>query len=381
MISGGRASLIRMGLLALLWGSSFVWIELALTGLSPFQIAALRAGLGAALVVVLCLAGRETLPRRGRVWAHLVVAAVFGNVIPFILFAVGQQTVDSSVAGVLNATTPLWALLIGILIGTERRLTAVRLGGLLLGFAGTLLIFAPWQGAGLASWGALIILGAAASYAVCYAYIGRFLSGRGGTPMALSAAQLLAASGMLVALVPAGGLQPVHLDPVPLIAVTILGVFGTGLAYVLNYRLIADEGATNASTVGYLLPVVSVLLGAIVLGEELSLRVIAGMLVVLLGVAMTRRRRPLDQAPVGSPAGQLVPVGQLGLAQDAGDMRLDGLDRDEQLRGDLLVGVPAGQQPQHVALAGGEQVELGVADRGGARPVGERVEDEARQSR
>ena len=304
-----------MGLLALLWGSSFLWIKLALHGFSPVQMAAIRVTLGAGLLVVLCLAGRQRLPS-GWAWGHLVFAAIFGSVIPLILFPLGEQTVDSGVAGVLNATTPLWALLIGITIGSERSLTVVRLGGLLLGFAGTLLIFAPWQAAGLASWGTLALLGAAVSYAICYTYVGRYLSGRGATPMALSAAQLLTATGLSALVLPLGGLRTMHLQPLALVAMAILGIFGTGLAYVLNYRLIADEGATNASTVGYLLPVVSVVLGAIFLSEALTLRVLAGMVIVLVGVAMTRWKR-LDKAAVGGPPGELVPVGELGLAKNA----------------------------------------------------------------
>jgi drug/metabolite transporter (DMT)-like permease len=290
-----------MGVLALLWGSSFLWIKLALRGFSPVQIALIRTVLGAGLLVVLCLATAQRLPRERWVWGHMIVAATFGNVIPFTLFAVGEQTVDTGVAGVLNATTPLWALLIGIGIGTERSASVVRLGGLLLGFAGVLLIFAPWQSAGLASWGALALLAAAASYAICYTYVGRYVSGRAATPTALSATQLITAVGLTALVVPVGGTQSMHLDPVAVTAVIILGIFGTGLAFVLNYRLIADEGATNATTVGYLLPVVSVLLGAAALGEELNLRVIAGMAVVLVGVAMTRMR-PRVRAALPEPA-------------------------------------------------------------------------------
>jgi drug/metabolite transporter (DMT)-like permease len=195
------------------------------------------------------------------------------------------------VAGVLNATTPLWSLLIGIAIGTERGLRPIRLSGLLLGFAGTLLIFAPWHHTGLASWGSLAILAAAVSYAVAFAYMGRNLVGKGTAPIALSAAQLITATGLSALALPAGGLVPVHINPAGVIAVVILGIFGTGFTFALNYRLIADEGATNAATVGYLLPVVSVVLGAIVLNEELNVRVIAGMVVVLVGVGMTRWRK------------------------------------------------------------------------------------------
>jgi drug/metabolite transporter (DMT)-like permease len=193
------------------------------------------------------------------------------------------------VAGVLNATPPLWSLLIGIAIGTERTLSPIRLAGLLLGFAGTLLIFAPWHRT--FGWGSLTILGAAASYAVAYAYMARNLTGRGNAPLALAAAQLVAATGLSALVLPFGGVGFAHIRPEAVVAVVILGVFGTGFTFALNYRLIADEGATNAAIVGYLLPVVSVALGAIVLGERLNARVIAGLVVVLVGVGMTRRIR------------------------------------------------------------------------------------------
>ncbi|WP_211268999.1 DMT family transporter [Saccharothrix syringae] len=287
-----------MGVLALLWGSSFLWIKIALTGLSPVQIAFTRSLLGALVLVVFLRVTRQRLPRDRRSWAHLLVASLFGTTLPFVLFALGEQTVDSGVAGVLNATTPLWALVIGLALGTERQRNPARVAGLALGFAGVLVIFAPWEHAGLASWGALACLAAAASYAVCYAYIGRTVSGRGLTPVQITATQLIGASGLGALAVPVGGLQPVHPSWPPLVAVAILGVLGTGVALVLNYRIVEDEGPTNATTVGYLLPVVSVLLGALFLGEELGVRVVIGMVVVLVGVALTRRQPAAVVAPV-----------------------------------------------------------------------------------
>jgi drug/metabolite transporter (DMT)-like permease len=299
---GSRATLVRMGLLALLWGSSFLWIKFALQAFSPGQIAIGRILLGTAVLVVLCYSGRQRLPREPKVWAHLVFAAFFGNALPFFLFGFGEQTVDSGVAGVLNATTPLWALLIGVLMRQERKLFSIRMLGLVLGFAGTLLIFAPWQAHGLASWGALAILAAAASYAVSYTYIGLKLSGKGTGPLPLSAAQLVTAAGLSTLMLPIDGFEPIGWTPVSVIAVVILGVFGTGFAFALNYRLIADEGAVAATSVGYLLPVVSVMLGAAVLGEPVTVRVVIGMVVVLLGVGMTRWQPKARETPLVVPA-------------------------------------------------------------------------------
>ncbi len=298
----GRAQAsVRIGVLALLWGSTFLWIKLALEGLSPAQVTLARCALGALVLLVACAWARRHLPRDRRTWGHIVVAAFFCNALPFALFSIGEQTVDSGVAGVLNATTPLWSLLIGVLIGTERTLRALRLCGLLLGFAGTLLIFAPWQRNGLMSWGALAVIAAAASYAVAFAYMGRKLVGKGHATLPLAAAQLLAATGLSMPALTAGGLEPVRPGAEVLVAVVALGVLSTGVTFYLTYRVIADEGATDAATVGYLLPVVSVALGAIVLGEEVGPRVVAGMVVVLAGVGMTRRHKGAPTAPDAPP--------------------------------------------------------------------------------
>ncbi|MEU9169222.1 DMT family transporter [Streptomyces sp. NPDC048420] len=280
------ASTLRMAVLALLWGSGFLWIKLALDhGLSPAQITIARCALGTAVLLLLARAAGQRLPRSRATWGHLIVAALFCNAVPFALFAVGEQTVDSGVAGVLNATTPLWSLLIGVLLGTDRGLRPVRLAGLLLGFAGTVLIFAPWHRSGLLTWGALSLLAAAASYAVAFAYMARKLTS-GQAPLAYSAAQLLMATAWTTLSVPVAG--PVDADLTALGAVTALGILGTGVTFYLNYRLIADEGPTTAATVGYLLPVVSVTLGAVLLDERVGLRVLMGMGIVLAGVALTQ---------------------------------------------------------------------------------------------
>ncbi|MFD6336838.1 DMT family transporter [Streptomyces sp. NPDC060131] len=280
-----------MAVLALLWGSGFLWIKVALTGgLSPLHIAVIRCALGTAVLLALAFSARQRLPRDRGTWGHLIVAAFFCNALPFFLFGVGEQTVDSSVAGVLNATTPLWSLLIGLALGTERGLRPLRLAGLLLGFAGTLLIFAPWQRSGLTSWGALVLLGAAAGYAVAFAYMAHHLTGRDTAPLALSGAQLLAATGLTTLALPMAPAASGAPTLTAVIAVVVLGVLGTGVTFHLNYRLLETEGPTTTATVGYLLPVVSVTLGAIFLGEELSARVLTGMVIVLAGVGMTRGR-------------------------------------------------------------------------------------------
>ncbi|MGK5671883.1 DMT family transporter [Micromonospora sp. URMC 106] len=295
----------RVGLLALLWGSTFLWIELALDALTPVQVTLSRCVLGAVTLLVACLASGRRLPENRRTWGHVLVAAFFCNALPFAMFSLGQQTIDSGIAGVLNATTPLWSLLIGLVVGTERGLRPARLGGLLLGFAGVVLIFAPWQATAAGGWGVLALLVATASYAAGFAYMGRFLVGRGIPTISLSAAQLIAASALTALTLPAGGLEPIEIGPKTLLAVVVLGVVATGATFHLTYRNIAAEGATNTATVSYLLPVVSVALGVVVLDEQFTLRTAVGMLIVLVGVALARRHHPASStpAPAAAPAG------------------------------------------------------------------------------
>ncbi|MEU9556498.1 DMT family transporter [Streptomyces fumanus] len=279
----------RIGVLSLLWGSTFLWIELALDALSPVQVAFVRCLLGSVTLLAICFGTGHRLPGDGALWARVAVAALFCNALPFILFSVGQQRIDSGLAGVLNATTPLWSLLIGVVVGSERRVHPSRLGGLLLGFAGVVVLFAPWRATAAGGWGALAIVAAALSYAVGFAFMSRFLTGRGTPTISLSAAQLLTATVLIAPCLPMGGLTPVEADPAALTAVVVLGVVATGITFHLTYQNIAAEGATNTAAVGYLLPVVSVALGVILLHEDLGLRTVLGTAVVLAGVGLIRR--------------------------------------------------------------------------------------------
>jgi drug/metabolite transporter (DMT)-like permease len=137
------ASLARLTALALLWGSGFFWIVIALRGFSPVQIVLIRLALGAAVLVLIARARHIPLPTGRRTWLHLTIAALFANAIPYTLFAVAEQHVTSSAAGVLNATTPLWTLAIAFATGHERRISRAKTAGFVIGMAGTLLIFSP----------------------------------------------------------------------------------------------------------------------------------------------------------------------------------------------------------------------------------------------
>ncbi|AVT36245.1 DMT family transporter [Plantactinospora sp. BB1] len=288
-----RGSLVRLLMLALLWGSGFLWIKLALRGFSPVQIVLVRLALGSLVLVPIALHRGLRFPADRKTWAHLFVAALVANAIPYTLFGVGERTVDSGVAGVINATTPLWTALFAFVAGTDRVATWSRGMGLALGFVGTVLIFTPWESASeIASWGGVAILAASASYGISYVYMSRFLTNRGIPPIMLSASQLAAGTMLMVLALPLGGLTAPHWRLDAVVSLLILGTLGTGVAYVLNYRLISDEGPTLASTTTYLLPVVAVVLGALVVAEPVTVSMVLGMLLVLGGVALTQRHVP-----------------------------------------------------------------------------------------
>lgn len=279
-----------LGLLALVWGSNFFWIKLALRGLAPDQVAFVRLTLGALVLVFVVVLRGDRLPTAPSLWWHLSVAAVLGNVAPYLLFALAEQRVDSSIAGIINATTPLWTVVVVVAVRHGGRLGAWRLTGTAIGFLGALLIFAPWTySSQIMSRSGLECLLAAACYAVAFVYMARFVAPSGLPPLTLAAGQL-AASAVLVSLtLPFLGRHALHLTAQSVGAALILGAIGTGLAYVLNYTLVAESGAAATSLVTYLIPIVAVILGVAVLGESLPWRVVAGAVIVLGGVAVTRR--------------------------------------------------------------------------------------------
>lgn len=306
------ASVLRLAMLALLWGSSFLFIKVAVEGVSPAQLVLARLALGALVLLAFVAARREPLPRDGRLWGHLVFAALVANIVPYFLFGWAEQRgVASAVAGSLNATTPLFTLAIAWTTGTERSMGRARATGLLVGFLGAVVALAPWRTGAftVAGVGQLACLLAAASYGVGYVYQRRFIAGRGFSPLALAASQLTMATLLLALTAPFTARDPITLTPGVVASILALGVLGTGIAYILNYRLIVDEGATSASTVTYLLPVVALALGIIVLGEPIAWTLFAGTLLILLGIAVSEGR-------LRSMLGTRQPAGSAGHSEE-----------------------------------------------------------------
>jgi drug/metabolite transporter (DMT)-like permease len=287
-------------LLALIWGSGFLWIGLADRGFSPVEVTLYRLAMGATVLLAVMLARREKVPRSLRLWASIATAALFANAVPYLLFAVAEQAVASSTAGIINATTPLWTVILALAVRHQKSVTRWQAAGLIVGIAGAVLIFSPWRTAsGLISAGGLECLAGAASYAVSYVYMDRYLVRRGVSAIVLSACQLAAAAVMLAVAMGISGARAPQVTAESVAALAVLGIAGTGFAYVLNYQIITSDGATAASTVTYLLPVVAIVLGVLVLDESITANALAGIALVLAGVALARR--PVRQRPPEQP--------------------------------------------------------------------------------
>lgn len=298
--------------LAAIWGSSFLFIKVGIAELHPLHLTLYRVATGAATLLVVLLLLRDRLPREPRIWAHLVVVAAFGVAIPFTLFGYGEQRVESMLAGIWNATTPLFVLPLAVLVFRTERLTVRAAVGLGLGFLGVLVVLGVWEGVGGAHFtGQLMCFGAAACYGVAIPYQKRFIAGSAHSGLSLSAAQLLVATAQLAVaglLVAGSPPAPTGLSLPVVGSVLALGALGTGLAFVINLRNIRLAGASTAATVTYLVPIFAVLIGALVLGERLNWHQPVGALVVLLGVAVAqgllgpRRPRRTSVAADGSVA-------------------------------------------------------------------------------
>ncbi|MGH3938201.1 MAG: DMT family transporter [Pseudonocardiaceae bacterium] len=285
-----RSSLVIVAL-ALFWGANFLWIALALRGFTPVQLTFGRMILGAAVLLPIVVLRRDHLPRDVGTWAHLAVAGLVASSAPYLLFALAETRISSGAAGTLNVTTPLWTLALAVALRQELRPTPAQTAGFLLGFFGCLVMFSPWQGGGLDVLGGAYCLAAALSYAISYVYMRRYLTPRNLSPLTLSASQLLTATAWIAPALPFAP-APDTTAPglLPWTALLILGLLGTGIAYVINYALIRSEGASGASVVTYLVPIVALTLGTAVAAEPLSASLVAGAALVLIGVVLSRSR-------------------------------------------------------------------------------------------
>ncbi|GAA4061751.1 DMT family transporter [Microbacterium laevaniformans] len=292
---------VQFVLMGIIWGSSFLFMKVALGGISPAQVAWGRLVLGAATLGVFVLIRRDRLPGLGRenarVWGHMTVLAVSFCVVPFLLFSWAEQHVSSGLGSIYNATTPIMTAIMAALVFRVERLKPVQIAGIALGIGGVVVIIAPWTGLDLTQslLAQLALLGATACYGFSLAYMRRFLANSGMSPLAFSFVNIGIAAVIMTIVAPAVALTPVRLDPWIVVSMVLLGCLGTGVAYIWNQNTLRAWGPTAASTVTYITPVVGVALGFLVLGERIGWHEPVGAGIVFLGILLAQNRLRMPQ--------------------------------------------------------------------------------------
>lgn len=277
--------------LGLVWGLSFLFVELALISFSPIGIAFLRGLLGAVSLLVLVAVTRQKLPRVWRHWLHISIVAVLLNAAPGFLFALGQETVSSSIAGVINATTPLMTVLIIISFFRDQTPTFDQFLGIVVGFFGILLVMEIFSSSNQASVaGVITLLMATLCYGLAMPYAKRFVSPLPYSPYVLAASQVSASAALTALPAILWGITHDAITGTSLAGIALLGVLGTGVAYVWNYRNIELAGSVVASSVTYITPVVAVIAGVLVLGDQLSPSQVAGGILIVLSALLVQGR-------------------------------------------------------------------------------------------
>jgi len=284
MPMGARAWLLIVAL-SIVWGGSFFFVEVALRDLPPLTVVLGRVGLAAAVLLIVIRATGQHLPRDPGLWLAFLVMGALNNAIPFSLIVWGQVHMDSGLASILNATTPLFTVLLAHAVTADEKMNAGRMAGVLLGLAGVAVLIGPeaLSGLGTAGLAQIAVLGAAASYACASLYGRRF---RDLSP-AIPAAGMLCGSTLLVLPMALVVDRPWTLSPsVDTIAsLAGLAVLSTALAYFLYFRILTLAGSTNLMLVTFLIPVSAILLGTVFLGERLDGSAIAGLGLIFAGLA------------------------------------------------------------------------------------------------
>ena len=275
------------GALGVAWGSSYLFIKIGVDTLTPFTLVAARTGIGSLVLAAVMLLARQSLPRSPGVWGHMLVVALLGIAIPFSLITWGERSIDSALAAILNGTVPLFAMVFAALLLADEPFTVNRLGGLLVGFVGVIVITSPSFSNGIAGSvpGELALMGASVSYGAAGPYARRFVRGLAPLPSAFLEVGLA----FVVILVLAFALErplATHVEPSTILSVGWLGLVGSGLAFLAFFFLLGHWGAGRTSLVAYVLPVVAVVLGAVFGHEAITPVVLVGMGLIIGGVAV-----------------------------------------------------------------------------------------------
>jgi drug/metabolite transporter (DMT)-like permease len=277
--------------LGLVWGCSFIFIELGLVFLSPFGVTFVRCALGAITLLIFAKARKVELPKGKSIWKKLWVVAMLLNVVPGVLFAFAQQYITSALAGIINATTPLMTLIFMLLIFREEKVKREQVYGLLIGALGVMTVVGVWKELGGNQLiGVIALLIAVSCYGASYPYSTRNVIPLGLKPEALATGQLLMATMTLLPLFIFDGFSSNNYETKSIIAMLCLGIFGSGFAYIWNFSVTAAAGSAIGSTVTYITPVVAVIVGWLYLNEEIAWHEPVGALVVIIGALLSQGR-------------------------------------------------------------------------------------------
>lgn len=275
-------------LLGLVWGSSFMWIKIAVQEIGPFTLVAFRLLFGLVGLLVIMRLQKQSFPRDRRVLLAFLFMGAFNTAIPFTLISWGETRIDSGLASILNSTVPLFTIVIAHFWLHDEKITLSRIAGLIVGFIGVVvLVSRDLDPAGLGGniWGQVAVIAASICYATAITFSRKHL--RNQPPVVQSTMILLIADAFLWIATPLAE-RPMHLPALPLtwFALAWLGLLGSCLAYLLFFYLINSWGPTRASLVTYVFPVIGLVLGIIFLKEVVDWQLVVGPLLVVGGIGV-----------------------------------------------------------------------------------------------
>ena len=273
-------------LLSIFWGGSFFFVEIALCDFQPFMIVFLRVTLAAVILLAVVFFHGQRMPTSPKTWGAFAVMGALNNAIPFCLIVWGQTHIDGGVASILNATTPIFTVILAHLLTSDEQLTIRKFLGVLIGFLGVYIMMTPELKDGF-SWrgmGQMAVLGAAISYSFAGIFGKRF---KNESPVVTSAGTLLCAGFMMLPMVLITGfIDSLSPSLVALVAVFGIATISTAMAYLLYFRILASAGATNVLLVTFLIPISALVLGVGVLGEIIHILEYTGMGFIFLGLIL-----------------------------------------------------------------------------------------------
>lgn len=285
-------------LLGAIWSSSFMWIKIAVQEIGPITLVAFRVLFGLLFGIVVVFIQRVRWPRTFKEWFPLLVLGITNIAVPFFLISWGEQTIDSAVAAILDATVPLFTILIAHYLLHDDKMTVPKVLGLLMGFAGVVILMSKDIGASLGSvMGQLAVVLASVFYAGSAVYARKTTEA---LPGILRSAGPLVPATLVMWLATFLVESPVEVPQLGItwIALLFLGILGSGVAFIMAYYLIHEIGPTRTSMVTYLFPLGGVILGVVFLEEQLSWQLVVGAAFIVLSLAVANIQSQKQENPV-----------------------------------------------------------------------------------